>query len=216
MRREQREKGRETRHWSRPSSLVPKRLILGVTGGIATGKSSVLRLLSKAGIPTISADDLAHACIRKGKPAYRAIVRHFGREVLTADRQIDRRKLGHIVFNAPSERKRLEKIIHPCVLKALKQFVRNKKGMVALDIPLLFEAGYQRFVDKVIVVYASKNQQITRLRRRNRLSRHEALQRINAQIPLSVKCRRADIVLRNTGTLSDLRRHLTYALLTLL
>jgi dephospho-CoA kinase len=214
MRQEHREKGRVMRQWARPSSLIPKRLVLGVTGGIATGKSSVLGLLAKAGIPTISADDLAHACIRKGKPAYRAIVRHFGREVLASDRQIDRRKLGRIVFNSPSERKHLEKIIHPCVLKALKRFVKNKNGIIALDIPLLYEAGYQRFVDKVVVVYASRSQQITRLRHRNHLNRREALLRISAQLPLSAKRRRADIVLRNTRALSDLRRQVKTLLLT--
>jgi dephospho-CoA kinase len=188
---------------------MPKmRRLLGITGGIASGKTMVMRFLSKAGIPTVSADDLAHACIRRGKPAYRAILRHFGKAILASSRQIDRHKLGRIVFADPQKRKRLEKIVHPCVLRALKQFVHRKKGLIALDIPLLYETGYDKWLDTVAVVYASKAQQIQRLRRRNGLTRTEALQRIAAQMPSSAKCRRADIILRNTGSPEHLRHQI--------
>ena len=142
------------------------RIILGITGGIASGKTTVLRMFAKAGIPTLSADDLAHDCIRRGKPAYHAIVRAFGKGILKADREINRKRLGRIVFSDPKARRRLEKIIHPCVFKGLTRFVKGKKGLVALDIPLLFEAGYQDWVDRTIVVFCSPEQQMKRFIRR--------------------------------------------------
>jgi dephospho-CoA kinase len=189
---------------------MPK-IILGITGGIASGKTTVMTLLAKAGIPTISSDDLAHDCIRRGKPAYRAILARFGREILGSDSQIDRKKLGAIVFPDPVRRRRLEKIVHPCVAKGLRQFIKRHHGVIALDIPLLFEAGYEKWFDKIIVVYASKADQIRRLGRRNGLSRQEALQRISAQMPLAAKRRRADKIIYNTGTLKHLRRQLLRA-----
>ncbi len=173
-----------------------------------------MRMLSNAGIPTISADDLAHSCIRRGKPPYRAIVRAFGQEVLAENHEIDRRKLGKIVFTTPAMRKRLEKIVHPCVAKGLKRFIRSRKGIIALDIPLLFEAKYEEWVDKIVVVYCSRAQQIKRLISRRRLTRREAFQRIAAQMSLSSKRRRADIVLNNTGTPASLRRQVQKKLLT--
>ena len=182
-----------------------KRLVLGITGGIATGKSTVLAMLAKQGLPTLSADTLAHEAIRRGGPAYRAVVRGFGNSILGSRSEIDRKRLGQIVFANPKARKKLERIIHPCVLKAMRRFVRAHKGTVALDIPLLFEAGYAKWVDKIIVVSASQAQQIARLRQRNGLTRSQALQRINAQIPLMQKCRRADIVLDNGHGVGHLR-----------
>src|SRR5262249_31071716 len=100
----------------------------------------------------------------------------------------------------------LEQQIHPVVVRELKHFIRRHKGIIALDIPLLYEAKLENLVDKVVVVSVSKNQQIARLQRRNGLSRSEALQRIGAQMPLSIKTRRADTVIRNGGTRSQLRR----------
>jgi dephospho-CoA kinase len=183
--------------------------VLGVTGGIASGKTTVMRLLARRGIPTISSDDLAHACMRPGRPAYRAILRHFGGKILDRNDQINRRKLGEIVFAHPKKRKALEKIVHPCVIKGLKDFIgRHHKGVVALDIPLLFEARLTRLVDKTVVVYSTLAQQISRLRRRTGLSRPQALARIRAQMPLSRKRQKADHVLQNTGTLAHLRRQM--------
>ena len=181
------------------------RRVLGVTGGIASGKTAVLKLLAKSGIPTIDADDLAHACIRRGKPAYRAILARFGSDVLRSDRQIDRRKLGKIVFSDSARRRQLEKIIHPCVAKGLRQFIRRHQGIIALDIPLLFEARYESWMDLIIVVSSTPAQQLRRLMRRNRLSRLEARRRLASQIPLADKCRRANLVLDNTRTPEWLR-----------
>jgi len=183
-----------------------KRLILGITGGIASGKTTVMRMLARRDIPTISSDDLAHAAIRRGRPAYRAIIRRFGRSVLKKG-QINRAILGRIVFGNSKERKALERIVHPHVIRGLKDFIRrHPKGVIALDIPLLFEAKLTKLVDKTVVVYATPAQQLSRLRRKTGHSRAAALARIRAQMPLSQKRRRADFVLTNTGRLASLRR----------
>lgn len=176
-----------------------KRIVLGITGGIASGKSSVLKILKRRGIPTISSDDLAHASIRKGQPAYREIVHRFGRTILAKGGEIDRAALGQIVFAAPAKRRMLESIIHPHVIRGLRRFIRKRRGIVALDIPLLFEAKLQRLVDAVVVVYCSPSQQLARLRLRSGLTKSEALERLRAQKSLSWKRLRADHVVLNTG-----------------
>jgi dephospho-CoA kinase len=182
-----------------------KRLVLGVTGGIASGKTTVMSFLVNVGIPTISADDLAHQAIGKGTPAYRKILKRFGPGILRSSGQICRKDLGDIVFHDPAQRRWLEKQVHPVVIKELKRFARAHRGVVALDIPLLFEARLEKLVDKVLVVSCSRARQVERLHRRDGLSRREALRRIAAQMPLSVKRRRADFVIRNAGSLSHLR-----------
>jgi dephospho-CoA kinase len=188
---------------------MKKRLVLGITGGIASGKSTAMRILAGRGIPGISSDDLAHACIRRGRPAYRAILRRFGRAVLLPNGQINRRKLGEIVFANPKERKALEKMVHPCVIKGLKNFIeRHHKGVVALDIPLLFESGLKHLVNKMVVVYCTRSQQMVRLRRRTGLSRDQALARLRAQMPLNQKCRKADWIWNNTRSTAHLRKQI--------
>jgi dephospho-CoA kinase len=182
-------------------------MILGITGGIASGKTTVMRILAGRGIPTVSSDDLSHACIKRGRPAYQAIVRRFGRDILSPSGQINRHQLGEIVFADPKKRRTLEKIVHPCVVRGLKLFIKkHRTGIIALDIPLLFEAKLQKLVDKIVVVYCSRNQQITRLRRRMGLSRAQALARIHSQSPLDLKRRMADIVVMNTRKRTQLSR----------
>jgi dephospho-CoA kinase len=183
-----------------------KHLVIGITGGIATGKSSVLRELARRGIPTVSSDSLAHACLLRGHPCYRRVVAHFGRDILKSDRQIDRRRLGAIVFSKSKERKWLEKQIHPHVVRGLRLFIRKHPGMSALDIPLLFEARLEKLVDRVVVVWSSKTAQLARMQRRDKLPKAAALQRMRAQMPLSTKKKRADFVLANRGSLKDLGR----------
>jgi dephospho-CoA kinase len=182
-------------------------LVLGITGGIASGKSTVLRLLAKEGIPTADADELAHATLARGKPAYRAAVRRFGREILAKGGQIDRRKLGRIIFADPRKRRALEKMVHPGVIRELQRFIRSRShGMLAVDIPLLFEAGLTRLVDLIVVVGCRLATQVERLLRRNKWSRAEALRRIRAQWPLKRKAALGDTVLQNDGGLPALRK----------
>lgn len=186
---------------------MDKRRVIGLTGGIASGKSEVLRLFARAGIPTLSSDDLAHRCILRGTPAYRKIVKHFGTGILGKQKQIDRPALARIVFNHPKERRRLEKMVHPCVIQGLRRFAKRHRGLVVLDIPLLFEVYLEPIVDEVVVVYATREQQIQRLKHRNGMSRADALRRIAAQTPLSIKVKKADWVLRNNGSLRQLREN---------
>ena len=194
---------------------VRNKLILGITGGIATGKTSVLRVLSKLRIPTVSADILAHKAILKGKPAYGVILRRFGRDILGSDGQIRRSDLGKIVFRNPRERRWLERLLHPVVLQELKRFVSQHRGMMALDIPLLFEAHYARFVDVIIVVSCPLETQLERLMSRNGMKRSEALRRVRSQMPMREKIRRADIVLNNSGTKGQLKDQIRKNILTL-
>ena len=200
---------------SQPSpgtSAGRRRYVLGITGGIASGKTTVMQMIARAGIPTVSSDDLAHQAIRKGEPAYRRILKRFGRGILCSSKQICREDLGEIVFRNPDERRWLERQVHPVVIRKLKLFIHAHHGVMALDIPLLFEARLRKLVDKTIVVYCSQVQQVDRLQRRNRLSRREALRRISSQMPLTAKRRRANIVLENTGSRAHLNRQLAACL----
>jgi len=189
----------------RRKPLKQKPLVVGLTGGIATGKSEVLKLFKEIGFMVVSSDELAHQCIRRGQPAYRKIIREFGPGLLDRHREIDRQALGKVVFASPPSRRRLEKIIHPYVIKSLQTHRSRNKGLLVLDIPLLFEARLQNLVDRIVVVYAGTNQQVERLIRHRKLTRNEALQRIHAQWPLSKKCLEADYVLGNTATRAELK-----------
>jgi dephospho-CoA kinase len=184
--------------------IVKNRHVIGLTGGIASGKSTVLKMFENMGIPTLSADLVARDCVRPGKPAYRAILRHFGSDVRLSDGFLDRKKLGRIVFKNKKARQTLEKIVHPCVIRGLNAFIRRHSGRMVLDIPLLYEARLEPLVDEVVVVYATQAQQLTRLTTRNGYSRAEALRRLRAQWPLRKKCLRADYVIRNAGSLEQL------------
>jgi len=178
-------------------------IVVGVTGGVATGKSTVAKLFKQSGAIVIDADELAKCVVKPGKPAWREIVSTFGKTVLNPDRTINRRALGAIVFGNRAKLRRLERIIHPRVAREqarlTKQTVRKDPDAVVIyDVPLLFEAGVDKRVDKIIVVTADRETQIARLKKRNGLIRTEAIRRINSQIPLSKKIRRADHLLDGT------------------
>jgi len=183
------------------------RRVIGLTGGIASGKSTVLELFQKQGIPTLSADLLAHECVQPGKPAYHAVLRHFGTHFRLPDGSLDREKLGRHVFANASERRKLERLIHPCVIQEIKTFIRQHSGFMMVDIPLLYEAKLVSLVDEVVVVYATQAQQIARLTSRNGYSKVEALRRIRSQWPLRQKCQLANTVLNNTTSLQQLKKN---------
>ena len=180
-------------------------ILVGLTGGVATGKSTVAKMFKQCGAVVIDADELAHEVIKPGKPAWRAIVTLFGKTMLNQDRSLNRQALGSIVFRNPKKRRQLERIIHPRVAREqarlTKQAARtDPKAVVIYDVPLLFEAGIDTRVDKTLVVTADRETQLARLKKRNGLSRVEAIRRIRSQMPLSKKVRLADIVI--DGTLS--------------
>ncbi|GIW54678.1 MAG: dephospho-CoA kinase [Nitrospiraceae bacterium] len=186
-------------------------VLVGLTGGIATGKSTVARLFQECGAALIDADILARQVVEPGKPAWRDIVRTFGRQILNPDRTLNRGALGAIVFRSPAKLRRLNAIVHPRVARAQAQLVReiarkDPHAVIIYDVPLLFEAAAQRRVDRVVVVTADRKTQIARLRRRNRLSHTEALRRIRSQMSLAKKAERADYVLDGTLPIAQLRR----------
>lgn len=178
-------------------------ILIGLTGGVATGKSTVAKMFKQCGAIIIDADELAREVVLPGKPAWRCIVRQFGKSVLNADRTINRQALGAIVFSRPVKRRVLERLIHPRVAREQRRLTReaarkDPSAVVIYDVPLLFEAGIDKRVDKIIVVTADQSTQITRLKNRNGLTRAEALRRIRSQMPLSEKLRKADMVIDGT------------------
>lgn len=189
-------------------------ILIGLTGGIATGKSTVAKMFKRCGAVIIDADQLAREVVRPGKPAWRDIVRIFGKHVLRSDRLLDRHTLGAIVFRNPAKLRCLERIIHPRVAheqaRLTKTIARkHPKTVVVYEVPLLFEAGVDKRVDRTIVVTADRETQIARLRKRNGLSRAEAIRRIKSQMPLATKCRRADTVLDGTRSRSALAKQVS-------
>jgi dephospho-CoA kinase len=196
-------------------------ILVGLTGGVATGKSTVARMFKQCGAVVIDADLLARDVVKPGKPAWRAIVTLFGKTVLNPDRSLDRQALGSIVFRNRTKRRLLERIIHPRVAREQQRFVRRvakrkPHAVVIYEVPLLFEAGVDKRVDKIIVVTADRETQIMRLKKRNHLSRAEALRRIQAQMSLSKKVRLADIVIDGTLRRQDAMKTIRGAFLDLL
>jgi dephospho-CoA kinase len=188
-------------------------ILVGLTGGIATGKSTVADLFRRFGAAVIDADQLARDVVQPGKPAWREIVKSFGKRVLLPDRTIDRHTLGSIVFHNPRQLRRLERIIHPRVAREQRRRVRGitkrtSDAIIIYEVPLLFEAGVNTRVDKIIVVTADRETQVARLKRRNGLTRRQAFRRISSQMPLAEKVRRADFVLDGTKSKPFLSRRI--------
>jgi dephospho-CoA kinase len=182
--------------------------IIGLTGGIASGKSTVSRALQDLGAIVIDADEVAHTIIEPGKPAWEDIVEHFGSEVLNPDQTIDREKLGAIVFNDPERLQELNQITHPRVGEQFKQMIKNIKSQQAdavlfIEVPLLYETHMDRICDEVWVVWVDEETQIQRLMKRDGLSREDALKRIDAQMSLDEKARRADFVIDNRFSIEE-------------
>jgi dephospho-CoA kinase len=195
----------------RQRAILRRMLIVGLTGGIATGKSTVARMFKRCGAVIIDADRLARDVVRPEKPAWREIVKVFGKGILSPRRSINRRALGAIVFHDRRKLKLLERIIHPRVASEQRRLTRriaqrSPHAVVVYEVPLLFESGAHKRVDKIIVVTADRETQIARLKQRNGLTRRDALRRITNQMPLSRKVRRADVVLDGTHDRATIRR----------
>ncbi|MCX5833195.1 MAG: dephospho-CoA kinase [Deltaproteobacteria bacterium] len=186
-------------------------LNVGLTGGIASGKSTVVRMLVEKGAFIVDHDQLAHLAYEPGGPSYEAIIAGFGREVLAADGKIDRKKLGAIVFKSPERLKVLNGIVHPIVLsgwkRRLAEIEKQSPGAIVIsDVPLLIEVGWQDEVDVVLLVYAAPEVQIERLRKRDGYSTEEACRRLAAQMPMDEKRRFADFIIDDSGTLEELKK----------
>ncbi len=185
---------------------------IGLTGGIATGKSTVGSILAELGIPVYSADKLAHDAIRQGTPVYWQILSRWGREVLKEDGEIDRKRLGNIVFSDEAERRMLEGMIHPVVIDEIKRLIceGKQKGepVMVFEVPLLFEVNLEGMFDLVWVVSLPPEEQLKRLMQRDGLTRAEAERRIQAQIPLAIKEGKADAVINNQYDLGRVREEI--------
>jgi dephospho-CoA kinase len=186
-------------------------LKVGLTGSIAVGKSSVLSVFEELGCAVFDADKIAHSVMEPGRAAYRDVVVEFGEEILGDDRNIDRAKLGAVVFADAERRRRLNEIVHPRVIEEQNLLLREVEErtpdrIVIVDAALMIESGgYKRF-DKIIVVYCDAQSQLERLMRRNNLSREEAELRIRAQMSSDEKRRYADYEIDTSGTFEETRR----------
>ena len=185
--------------------------LIGLTGGIATGKSTVSAMLKKAGAIVIDADRIARAVVKKALPAYREIVAQFGAEVLLPDGEINRNMLGDIIFKDRQKKQLLNSIVHPHVNKEVSRQIKqiqktHPNAVIVLDIPLLIEAGMHNNLSEIIVVYTSQEIQIHRLMQRDHISEADALARIQSQIPIEEKKKQATLVIDNSGTIEDTRR----------
>ena len=181
--------------------------IIGLTGGIASGKSTVSKLLIQKGFTVVDADAAARKAVAPGEPAFEKIIDVFGEVILNPDGTLNRSALGDIIFTNEELRKKLNGIVHPAVraqmLAEKDQAFESGKQTVIMDIPLLFESNLTWMVDKTIVVYVDRETQLKRLMKRNSLTVEEATARIQSQMPLQEKKNLAQAVLDNTGTIEN-------------
>jgi dephospho-CoA kinase len=184
-----------------------KTLVIGLTGGIASGKSSVARVLKKLGARIIDADKISRSILVRGKPAYKKVLKLFGNIITDRKKNIDRKKLAGIVFFNPKLRGSLEKITHPQIIAKINKEIKrsSSKPVLVIDAPLLFEAGLQKTVDKTIVVWAPREAQKARLRARDDLNLRQINARIDSQLSLEKKKRLADHVIDNSRDIAALK-----------
>jgi dephospho-CoA kinase len=183
--------------------------IVGLTGGIASGKSAFAAALRDLGAPVIDADALARDAVRRGSAALQEVVRQFGPGLVGPDGELDRKAMAAVVFADPGARARLEAIVHPVVRAGVAaetaRLAREGHSIAFYDVPLLYERGLDREVDCVVVVHAPPALQLARLQARDGLAPAEARARLDAQMPIDEKARRADVVVTNEGDLASLR-----------
>ncbi len=179
-------------------------LLVGLTGGIASGKSLVLRVLEDLGARTIDADQVGKDLTAPGSQAIKEVVRHFGPDYLLPDGQLNRPFMAETIFGDPEKRRLLENILHPRIggeiESRIERFaIEDPSAVVVVEAALMIEINYHEDFDKLLVVYADEESQVERLMARDKLSRHEAYRRLNAQMPLEAKLDVADYVIDNSG-----------------
>jgi dephospho-CoA kinase len=184
--------------------------LLGLTGGIASGKSTVAAILRRLGVAIINADELSREVVQPGQEAWKEIVDTFGPAILQEDKTLDRRKLRKIVFDNPEARKKLEAIIHPRVRalaeRKISELAATGSSIIVYEVPLLFEAQIHLWLRPVILVACDVETQKKRLLERDRLTEAEAQQHLDAQMSLEDKRKLADYVIENNGDLEELER----------
>jgi dephospho-CoA kinase len=191
---------------------------VGLTGGIGTGKSSALKVFARLGAATVSLDQIAKDQAQPGRAAYKRIVRDFGSCILKEDGSIDRVLLGRVIFSDKRAKAGLERATHPLILKEMTRLISKKKGIVVVDVPLLFEKKLQDNFDATIVIACKSKKQLQRIIKRDGVNSREARLRIKAQFPLAKKVSMADLTIHNDNDIHHLnaRIHDYYQGLTLL
>lgn len=194
-------------HIQQWEGVICMSLIIGLTGSIASGKSTVSEMFTRLDIPVVDADRISRDVVKPGENAYRQIINQFGEDLLLTSKEINREKLGAIIFADEDKRKQLNNIVHPAIRQEMvrqrDQYLTDGAHCVVLDIPLLYENKLTHFVEKTMVVYVDEAVQIKRLMERNDYTKEEALQRIHAQMPVKEKATLADAVINNNGTKSS-------------
>lgn len=182
-------------------------LIIGLTGSIATGKSTISAMFEELNIKVLDSDKIARDVVEPGKDAYNNIIKVFGKSILHEDGTLNRKSLGTIVFNDKNKLKQLNQIVHPAIRSEMNrkkdEYIQAKEQCIVLDIPLLFENKLTHLVDKILLVYVDEDVQLNRLMDRDKSTKEEALSRINAQIPISEKIEKSDEVIDNNGTIEQ-------------
>ena len=188
----------------------PSVLVIGLTGGIATGKSEVSRILRELGATIIDADRLGHEAYQPRTPAWQDVVDTFGEGILQSSGEIDRTRLGAIVFSDPDAREKLNSIMHPRMAEMIQERIGHLRHggtrVVVLEAALLVEAGWESLVDEIWVTYSPEETVVARLRQRNNLSEEEIRGRIDSQLTFEATSRRAQVEVRNTGSVDHLRK----------
>ncbi|MCL7747764.1 dephospho-CoA kinase [Halalkalibacter alkaliphilus] len=187
-------------------------MLIGLTGGIASGKSTVSEIIQSKGIPVIDADQISREVVEPKTEALQLIREHFGQSVINEDGTLARKKLGEIIFKHPEERQILNQIVHPAVRKRMSElkerYVEEGEKTIVFDIPLLFESDLFHLVDKVLLVYVDEETQLKRLMKRDMAGEQDAKLRIASQMPLQKKRERADAIIDNSSTVEETRRQL--------
>ncbi|MGT2929130.1 dephospho-CoA kinase [Streptococcus dentasini] len=180
--------------------------IIGITGGIASGKSTVVEQIRRAGYQVIDADQVVHDLQNKGGKLYQALIFAFGTDIVAADGQLDRAKLAQLIFSTKENQEKSAKLQNQIIREELarrREVLAAKESVFFMDIPLLYELDYQDWFDEIWLVYVDEDKQLERLMARNHYSLDEAAKRIAAQLPMSKKIGLADRVIDNNGSLTD-------------
>jgi len=191
-------------------------LIIGLTGGIACGKSAVSEELQKFGAVTLDIDSVTHELLEPAGELYEIYIQHFGKYIVAVDGLLNKKIIGEIIFNHPDEREWINSIAHPVLLNAARDFLEKCAAegveVAVIEVPLLFEAGWESLFDEIWAVYVTRNKQMWRLIQRDNLSPQQANARLNAQMsPEEIK-NRADVVINNRKNKSHLRKQVRKAL----
>lgn len=191
-------------------------LVVGLTGGIACGKSTVSSMFAELGCLIIDADLVSRQLVERGAPAYKRIVKVFGTDILNRDKTIDRKKLGQIVFSDPEKRKILNSILHPAIIREEERRIREElrkaeRNIIMVSAALMIEAGHYKRFQKLIVVYCGRETQIERIMKREKVTRKEALLRIQSQLANKEKKKYADYVINTSGPFPSTRKQVVQA-----